>query len=110
MAYEKLDKRFKTKWIKALQSKEYPKGEYKLVTSDGKFCCLGVCGAICGLNIEDMRNIGTINRKSGLKGISKVPKQLVGTGFTNPIVDKLVTLNDTSKTFKPVITWIEKNL
>lgn len=40
----------------------------------------------------------------------KVPKILRGDAHTNPIVDKLVTLNDLNDTFEPVIKYIEENL
>jgi len=37
-----MNKRIKTKWIKALRSGKYKQGTGRLKTNDGGFCCLGV--------------------------------------------------------------------
>lgn len=110
--FPKLDKKFKTKWMKALRSGEYKQGFGTLKEElDGivKYCCLGVAGEISG--VKNLHTCGTLAKGCNLKGISKIPSPIVGDIGNNILVNKLVTMNDSGKySFKRIATWIEKNL
>ena len=110
--YAKLPVTFKRQWLKALRSGKYDKGVgYLKQETPGKckWCCLGVAADIC--NVKGIKDdLQYIQRKKGLRGITKVPNILIGDANENNIVNRLVNLNDKNKTFEKVITWIEKNL
>jgi hypothetical protein len=112
--YPKLPKAFKKKWVAALRSGKYKQGFYHLKhLNDGehRYCCLGVAATICGAtNLEGAG--GIIRRGYGIKGINKVPKELIDRGSEdNPLTSQLILMNDSgSRSFKKIATWIEKNL
>lgn len=110
MAYnfEKLPKRLKTKWVKALRSGEYNQGETDLYnTKEDSYCCLGVLGRCVGIPVERLDNGTGIFGKEDME----VPKPFIGDVDENPLVDKLTDLNDISrKSFKYIANWIEKYL
>lgn len=112
--YPKLPKAFKNKWIKALRSGEYKQGENQLHNQfDNTYCCLGVACRI--MHPRKELNSGVISSAlSNLKGV-KVPEILKGEFDStyddyNPLVEKLVNMNDGGKSFKVIANWIEKNL
>lgn len=110
---------FKRKWVKALRSGEFKQGSSALKEDvspdndrvDYRYCCLGVACEIQGLKTDNRGFIENSNVYNKLKGITKIPKILLGSDDNNPVVSKLVFLNDTNKwSFKKIATWIEKNL
>lgn len=111
--YEKLPKRFKTKWLKALRSGEYKQGHYFLVSTPAyeeekkKYCCLGVaCHILGALKKNPTRRYSYIPAR--MMKSYKVPKHLIG---FNALTSKLTTLNDSRRySFKRIANWIEKNL
>lgn len=110
---------FKRKWVKALRSGEFKQGRSSLKENmsfendivDYRYCCLGVACEIQGLKTDNRGFIENNNIYKNLRGITKIPKILLGNEDNNPVVSKLVSLNDTKKwNFKRIATWIEKNL
>lgn len=52
MAYYKMNRRLKAKWVKALRSGKYPQGEGVLRSYAGAYCCLGVLCEAFGASAE----------------------------------------------------------
>lgn len=109
MKYPKLPKSFKTRWVKALRSGKYKQGRYYLFTSydEEQYCCLGVACKVqkATLPQEELR---FIEFRKGIKGITKIPKELIGDG---PLPERLSMMNDRkSSSFKKIADWIEKHL
>ena len=113
-----MDKRLKKKWLKALRSGEYIKGEGALCKVNGErdapaevtYCCLGVLYEI--VNGEDAwvttrhdytsyYHLKTKQRNKGTYGA-----HLIGMEH----MTKLISINDHSATFKLVIAYIETHL
>jgi hypothetical protein len=104
-----MDKKLKTKWVKALTNGKIKQGRGELLNEAGAMCCIGVLGRICG--VED----GWLRQNAG---------SISGTGFDwleskldRGTVDYLVDLNDGRKdkktrprSFKQIAKYIEKNL
>lgn len=117
--YPKLPKAFKRKWIAALRSGKFKQGENYLKNNpsgnENEYCCLGVACEILGLKNIDKKQF--ISRGIELKGISKVPKVIVGDMDDNKVVKQLAFMNDGKsdeglgkKSFEQIANWIEKNL
>lgn len=106
----KLPKEFKKQWINALESGEYNKGREQLWNKvDNTFCCLGVAGKICGVTGfgHNEYTYLTTDDQPNLRGLSKVPQILLGTG---KIPEDLAIINDRTEDFGEVIDYIKKNL
>jgi len=109
--YPKLPPVFKAKWLAALRSGDYIKGNnYLQRTLDNKttYCCLGVACKIQHpkLDIESHYFI----EDEIAKNAKKVPKLLKG-DRENSLIQKLAAMNDLEKhSFKQIANWIEKNL
>jgi hypothetical protein len=94
-----MDKKLKAKWVKALRS-----GEWKQTTDryqrDDSFCCLGVLACLkAGKRLDDY----------------ECEKMWRGGGYLDKAIpddksDKLITMNDSGKSFKVIATYIEKHL
>lgn len=114
----KLPVAFKRKWVNALRSGEYEQGTDHLMQMDDDgnktFCCLGVAMDITGNSPDDE---GTIdNTIHSTKGI---PACLIGACDDNPLVQKLVKMNDGDswgdvkkepKSFKQIAAYIDRYL
>lgn len=111
----KLPKRFKEKWIKALRSGKYKQTDGALYDKkeDG-YCCLGVAGSICG--VPDKTLIGFCflypDKFNNTKGL---PKLIIGGNSKSevdysPVAEKLSTYNDSGKSFKWIASYIERYL
>jgi hypothetical protein len=107
----KLDPAFKAKWLAELRSGKYPKGAGRLCTVDGEYCCLGVVA-----KMEDrLTEARTFEAPQG-DGFAKSCGFLTSDGEENwhfiprDIQKKLASINDTSRTWDPVIAFIEENL
>ncbi len=112
---KKLPIAFKKAWVKALRSGKYNQAVGSLremMDDDGKIghCCLGVACEVVGARINMAKSPGFIDNWRAIKGISKVPSILRGTGSENDVVDTLAGMNDSGKTFKEIAIYINKNL
>ncbi len=118
---QKLPKRFKEQWIKALTSGKYRQGRtYLYNKSDNTFCCLGVVGSICGIDKNNLDrkyffSEGTSNALSLIKNNKKFPILLTGNGNDdneeyNIVVEKLAHFNDKGKSFKWIASYIKRYL
>lgn len=107
-----MDKKLKAKWLRALKSGEYGKGEDRLLTKKGepddffgdtkthdRFCCIAVYYEIAGIRYP------RDSRLSPLDGSAES-----ALGVTEDHIARLININDRTKTFTPVIEYIEKNL
>lgn len=114
----KLPKRFKDKWVKALLSGDYGQIDAVMYQKDinfknGSMCCLGVAEHISGQDVENMNNCDTWELPHGLKE-PKSPKllqqQFCGEDKKLTIVGKLATFNDEGKSFKYIASYINRYL
>ena len=107
--FEKLEKGLKKKWIAALKSGKYLQGEQQLKQGRGetaKFCCLGVLAEVCG--VTNLREEGYFQKRRNIRGITKVPKQLIG---AEGLPFELAQMNDKKGwSFTKIGNWIEKYL
>lgn len=110
MKYPKLPKAFKRKWVAALRSGKYKQGS-GLLYNEGRMCCLGVAGRICGISKEALRRRGMPADLSD-GALKKFPTRL----RMPRTADCLAKMNDgvldvvRRKTFPQIATWIEKHL
>lgn len=51
-----MEKKLKTKWVKALRSGRYEQGNSYLKFGH-KFCCLGVLGAVCKIPLNELDGV-----------------------------------------------------
>lgn len=120
---EKLPKRFKERWVRALRSGKYKQAssvlyEYDLENGENCYCCLGVAGKICGIDNDELEDWVLYNNDSAIHKLAikkKVPKLLLGDNSKgcedyNPIVEKLTSYNDSGKSFKWIAAYIERYL
>jgi hypothetical protein len=107
-----MDKKIKTKWLKALRSGDYKQGQCSLkkVLYEGDldfnnkevkertetFCCLGVLCDIAGGRLSD--------RSYPAPGFSKK------VGLSMYMQDKLADMNDGGMTFAKIANYIEKKM
>lgn len=103
---EKLPVEFKKKWLEALRSGKYEQGKGELFY-EGKYCCLGVAAAECGVPLKYIKGKGFLFL--GETHFDSVPNILRGS-FTKPIPNSLSAMNDNGKTFTEIANWIEENL
>ncbi len=115
----RLPKLFKKKWLIALRSGEFKQGSGRLQQKTGEYCCLGVACRILHPKVN-LIGVGLIMAKGHLeksyKSI-KVPKILHGNMTSmspsinyNPVVEKLVQMNDDKISFVEIADFIEENL
>jgi hypothetical protein len=111
-----MNKRFKTRWTKALRSGEYEQGRSRLVSHDDKFCCLGVA---CNLLAEDGFGAWVVDEFSGewsyetgdhVSDIMLPPEAALKIGLKDDAEDALVQLNDDGGSFDEIADWIEEKL
>ena len=91
-----MDKKLKTKWVKALRSGKYKQGRLGLYNSESRgYCCLGVLASV-------------VSGKRGSNGVYNIgydPYEKVGKS------PDLVSLNDDKKqSFSEIADWIEQNI
>ncbi len=67
-----MNKRIKTRWLKALRSGKYKQGQNKLKTDQGNFCCLGVLTDLYIKSVEGRKNKARWNGSLlAVKGITE---------------------------------------
>lgn len=108
----KMDKKLKTKWLKALRSGKYRQGGCYL-KNGRKFCCLGVLADIQGakwhsnsLTYTEVPEIKNIN--PGWQHDMLTPRE--AGGLRTSVMKTLATMNDDGKTFKEIADYIEKRI
>lgn len=110
MQYQKMNPEVKKIWLKALKSGEYKKGIQSLRSYDDEVCSLGVlCNlhAITHPKFASKETDPTVyDSRSGFLGNNVIKWSKVGMVEQS----RLIHLNDTYKTFGPVIKFIEENL
>lgn len=101
---QKMNKRIKAKWLKALRSGKYAQAVNTLVYKSyyhTTYCCLGV-----------LRHC--IHPKSNLSGDNHGnllhQRHLKETGLSHKVQLELASMNDSGLSFLSIAKWIEKNL
>lgn len=109
-----MKKRIKQSWMKALRSGEYKKGKGQLLTSDGKYCCLGVLTRLY-CKSKKVRWSKATKENSGT--LPREVKVWAGIDNSNPAVkfktkwSSLAGVNDnTDTTFPEIADIISKQL
>jgi hypothetical protein len=101
-----MDKELKQKWLDALESGDYKQDTGRLKTLTG-YCCLGVLCKVLGEEID----ITGYYVKSYL---DKLPDddnyEYFDAYIPKEHLRQLYTINDSSKSFEPVIEYIKTNL
>lgn len=125
-----MNKRVKTKWIKALESGEYNQAKSMLNNGQGGFCCLGV---LCDVYAKEKKIKNYWKKsKNGFANNMETPGHSTGDlpksvaewagldrgelglcpipGSKHALDDTLAALNDSSdtKSFKPIIKVIKE--
>jgi len=100
----------KAKWVEALRSGEYKQGSNRLLTADGRYCCMGV---LCNL-IDPEGWTETLSHKTesgisysqgmGFESVLKISDIPAGVTMT------LANMNDKGKSFPEIASYIEANL
>lgn len=113
----KLPKRIKDRWVKALRSGEYTQGADCLYSDNGgqkNYCCLGVLGKLCGLSdtVIDDKPLPVNLLSSDMKAYPPLLRQeSTDEKGKDTIVGKLASMNDSGKwSFKRIASYIEKYL
>jgi hypothetical protein len=110
-----VNKKIKAKWVAALRSGEYKKGNFQLRNNDDEFCCLGV---LCNLHAQAHPEIAALqqyedaymNQQAFLPFSVMIWAELKE---VNPFVKNLSLsqFNDESNlNFKQIALLIDKNL
>ena len=90
------------RWVKALESGKYPKGKF-LLNNQGGYCCLGVLERVCGVPADS-----PVLYQGYAKG-DEEESALPHRGLSSRVQIKLGDINDTSKSFAPVIAYLKRN-
>ena len=111
-----MDKKLKKRWLEALRSGDYAKGEGALckisrdpAAAEAAYCCLGVLYEIVNgedawvMPRHDYLSLCHLKTRRGDTGT-------YGTRLLGEHITHLISINDSSATFKPVIEYIESNL
>ena len=109
-----MNKALKKKWLAALRSGRYRKGELSLRAASehgghSKYCCLGVLCEVSGATWN--RGSGTYEYK-GYEEWSVLPMNLMKySDISKSEEEFLVKMNDIDgKSFRQIADWIEENL
>lgn len=116
-----MDKKLKTKWVKALRSGKYKQGKGVLRTVDNKFCCLGV--------LVDVMNKKAWSKDTGISSVLIKGKEanvecyqakmqttsldratMARIGLVAQQQGHLISMNDDGKRFTTIAAYIEADL
>ena len=111
----KFTKTIKNKWIKALRSGEYEQNTSGYLKNDVGYCCLGVLGELCGVNLNSFGQTGWLKDSISCK----TPTKFVGNfnlinepselkDKNTHISQKLAYFNDRGESFNWIANYIEK--
>lgn len=111
-----MNKQLRRKWLRALRSGSYRRGEGSLVSEDGrKFCCLGVLADIQGCvwqeSIRDSSLVPIMphgRKPLANDGTDFLPVRRTG-GLTEDQQSTLAEMNDDGKSFKQIADFIESH-
>lgn len=103
----KLPKKLKRDWIKALRSGKFKQGQCRLWNKEeNTYCCLGVLGTLCGVKkLSDKSQEEFLGK--GHPGYTKVPEVVRG---ESKIAMELANKNDNGSSFSEIADYIEENL
>lgn len=108
--YPKLPKAFKRKWLEALRSGKYKQHTEGALYEEGRYCCLGVAGSLCGITDSKLENHGFLQQPElSSRQVRKIPKAIRGDA-ADSAPGVLSLMNDRGASFKQIANWIEKNL
>lgn len=106
----------KQDWLVALRSGKYRQGKSELYCSTASsFCCLGVLGAVVGIDLSEMENVGELSElhRDDLLGPFDVSDSLFDADYRethDTIQRQLAGMNDSGKSFSEIADWIEANV
>ncbi len=101
-----MDKRLKSKWVKALRSGKYKQG-FGALKSDNSYCCLGVLCDVSNIGAWDKSNRYLYNTQYSAATITQELRNKVG--LTVEQQGKLIDLNDSDfKSFEDIASYIER--
>lgn len=106
-----MNKRVKTKWVKALRSGNYRQGRGRL-REDGRFCCLGVLCDVSKLGRwpSAVHEPSYVTRR-GIPCDAFLPVEVSEWAGVNRIAQGyLVNLNDGGNAFNEIANYIEAEL
>lgn len=109
--YGKINRKFKSQWIKALLGGEFKQTDGYLKRSSG-YCCLGVACKISKAGNFDSRYAYCLpNTTSSYNDDVAMPKVLrAKIKLTNRAQERLAAKNDNGETFEQIASWIRKYL
>lgn len=113
MKLPKINKRLKTKWVKALRSGEYLQGSGVLVDRTlpkPSYCCLGVLAVVCGISNETMADHAYLSSTGIERDDLLGPAHINADESKDSIQIKLAKMNDAGKSFKYIASYIERYL
>lgn len=107
-----MDKKIKTKWLKALRGGQYDQAKSALCDSGTAFCCLGVLIDIQGAywdtdDYGDWTPVLPSGRKSGK---TDLPPHTYSARIPRKMQDTLARMNDEGATFVEIADYIEQKL
>lgn len=101
----------KQKWLEALRGGKYAQGRMYLRREDNKFCCLGV---LCDLvDPNGWTPPGPLLRYSHSEDFtSLLPMSIAHSAGLeyDDVLNKVMHMNDTGKSFAEIADWIEANI
>lgn len=110
-----MNQELKTKWVEALRSGRYPKGESQL-RCGSQFCALGVLCDVSGVGRwettpYDDRDYYVPNGRESEKDATTLPTPVTEVALLAPRDEEAVfNMNDDGATFPEIADWIEQNL
>jgi len=114
---QKMDRKIKAKWLKALRSGKYKQGRSYLrqVPDSGRglrHCCLGVLAEVSGVAWKEVTEAPVPHyffhkREAHTDDwYARLPPSMVPKNAQEELIDR----NDSGETFKRIANWIERNL
>jgi len=105
-----MDKRVKSKWLKALRSRKYKQTTGRLRRDGNERCCLGVLADVQKMKWKlDEEDVYRIEFEDWLLDAEMFYGTAAG-GLEFEVAKQLATMNDGGKKFYQIARWIERNL
>lgn len=116
-----MDKKLKTKWLKALRSGKYKQGKGVLRTADNKFCCMGVLVDVMDKKVWSKRtalssvlisgkeaDVDCYQAKYQTTALDRDTMRRIGLEARQQ--GALINMNDDGKRFTTIAAYIEAEL